>query len=436
MMGKLFSLDLQAAIDWLLSSLPFAGATSDNQQSDTPGAIANDAASTTPQAPDANSLPQNDVANIKSVVPTHDGAAGSRNAAADTTVTDEVLHHQQQHHQNTADASSIAPANEGVHLLAPEAATDSFATLNPALETSPAWNGTTTFTLGTFGGSIAPVNFADFAAHSIYQSSSGHTPVLVDPSEPSIVLSSLGGGGAAPNGSAPLASGSSSTGLIINVVYDSSVSSAPSGFTAVIQQVVNYFETHFTNPISITINVGFGEIGGGSLPSNALGASETYIESAFYSDLKSALLTAGTPGATTLPSTGPTGGTYWVSTAEARALGLDPSYPGIDGYVGFGNSAGLFDYDNTNGVSGGSYDFYGVVAHEFTEVMGRMLFVGTTVANTAHSYGALDLFHFSGSGTRDFFQSTPDYFSVASGATNIDSFNTDAGGDAAACALA
>src|SRR5712671_365760 len=147
-MGKLFSLDLQAAIDWLLSSLPFAGATSDNQQSDTPAANGNDAASSTPQAPDANSLPQNEVANIKSVVPTHDDAAGSRNAAADTTVTDEVLH--QQHHQKIVDASLIGPANEGGHLLAPEAASDSFATLNPALETSPAWNGTTTFTLGTF----------------------------------------------------------------------------------------------------------------------------------------------------------------------------------------------------------------------------------------------------------------------------------------------
>src|SRR5712671_2242807 len=137
-MGKLFSLDLQAAIDWLLSSLPFAGATSDSQQSDTPAANANDAASTASQAADTNSLPQNDVANIKSVVPTHDGAAGSRNAT-DTTVTDEVLHHHQQQHQNTADASSIAPANEGGHLLASEAASNSFGTLNAEPGTSPAW---------------------------------------------------------------------------------------------------------------------------------------------------------------------------------------------------------------------------------------------------------------------------------------------------------
>jgi hypothetical protein len=232
-----------------------------------------------------------------------------------------------------------------------------------------------------------------------------------------------------PSDAAPLASGAVSTGLTIKVIYDPSVANAPSGFTAVIGQVVDYFETHFSNPVTITINVGYGKIGGSAFPADALGASEAVIESVPYKTLVSSLQAAATPGASTLPAIDPTGGTYWVPAAEARALGLDTTDPDLDGNVGFSNAPGLFDFDNSDGVTPGSYDFFGVVAHEFTEIMGRMLFVGENVNETPNGYGVLDLFHFSSAGNR-IFTEKPGYFSVDNGATSINSFNTVPGGDA------
>jgi Ca2+-binding RTX toxin-like protein len=98
--------------------------------------------------------------------------------------------------------------------------------------------------------------------------------------------------------------------------------------------------------------------------------------------------------------------------------------------VGFSSSSGAFDYDNSNGVTAGSYDFYGVVAHEFSEVMGRILLVGKTVGGLSNSYDALDLFHYSSSGVHTFTASAGGYFSVDGGNSVVNSFNSVVGGDA------
>jgi hypothetical protein len=57
----------------------------------------------------------------------------------------------------------------------------------------------------------------------------------------------------------------------INIVYDPSVANAPAGFTTAITDAVNFLDKLFTNPISITIDVGYGEVDGLQLDSNALG---------------------------------------------------------------------------------------------------------------------------------------------------------------------
>jgi hypothetical protein len=57
------------------------------------------------------------------------------------------------------------------------------------------------------------------------------------------------------------------------------------------------------------------------------------------------------------------------------------------GSVGFSSTFG-FDYNDADGVSG--YDFNSVVLHEITEVMGRSLAVGGTIAGASPSYYAGD----------------------------------------------
>jgi hypothetical protein len=218
--------------------------------------------------------------------------------------------------------------------------------------------------------------------------------------------------------------------MIINVTYDSSVSSAPAGFTSTVNAVVQYFQTQFTDPITINIDVGYGEVGGQSLGSGALGESITYINSYSYSQLRSALSTDATSTAdgtavASLPSSNPAGtANYWVATAEAKALGLAGASSSLDGYVGFSSAPGIFDYNNADGVTAGQYDFFGVVAHEISEVMGRFIMGGS-------SYTPLSLFDYSAAGVRDMSGAQPGYFSINGGSTNLDSFNSNLGGDLA-----
>lgn len=227
----------------------------------------------------------------------------------------------------------------------------------------------------------------------------------------------------------------SSGGLVVNVVYDASVANAPAGFTADVQSVINYFESHFSNPVTITIDVGYGEVDGTSLGSGALGESITYFDPVSYAQLQSALAAnlnanGNSAAAATLPATSPVSGQWWVSTAEAEALGITSASNNPDGYVGFSSTANIFAYNDTSGVPSNQYDFMAVVAHEISEVMGRQMFDGTNAFGTGASYDPLDLFHYSASGVRDFTGYTG-YASANGGKTSLDAFNTIRGGDLA-----
>jgi len=78
-------------------------------------------------------------------------------------------------------------------------------------------------------------------------------------------------------------------GLVFNITYDSSVSSAPAGFTTAIAAVVNYYTSVFYDPVTINIDVGWGEVAGQALASGALGESETNLGVFGYSQVKTAL---------------------------------------------------------------------------------------------------------------------------------------------------
>jgi VCBS repeat-containing protein len=270
-------------------------------------------------------------------------------------------------------------------------------------------------------------------------------PISTEPSPssagpiPTWIIESSGTGGTSGGSSGTTGAGTivnqASGGLVINVVYDASVSNAPAGFTADVQSVVNYFESHFSNPVTITIDVGYGEVDGYSLGSNALGESITYFDQVSYAQLQSALASnlsanGNSAAAATLPATSPVNGQWWVSTAEAEALGLTSASNNPDGYVGFSSTANIFAYNDANGVPGSQYDFMAVVAHEISEVMGRQMFDGTNAFGTGASYDPLDLFHYSAPGVRDF-TGYSGYASADGGKTSLDSFNTVHGGDLA-----
>ena len=221
--------------------------------------------------------------------------------------------------------------------------------------------------------------------------------------------------------------------MLINISYAISVNSAPAAFKTAINAVVQYLQAQFTDSITINIGVGYGEINGQPLDSGALGESESFFRSYSYTQLRNALASDAksaddNTAVGTLPASDPTGGGgYYITRGEAKALGLLAASTSPDGYVGF--ASGPFDYDNSNGVTAGQYDFFGVVAHEITEVMGRTLFVGQPFGSAQSAYTVMDLFHYSASGVRDFSGTQAGYFSLDGGKTNLDNFNTNPNGD-------
>lgn len=275
-------------------------------------------------------------------------------------------------------------------------------------------------------------------------------PLIPPPFAPTVaaegtsVLYAPDGGSAARGGSGGGTSGSTTTttttttspgSLVINISWDASVQSAPSGFTTAVLAAVNWLESQIIDPITLNIAVGYGEVNGSALGSNALGASQTYLTSVSYSGLVNAL-TADATSATdssvvaSMPATAPVSGNLWVSAGEAKALGLAAANTtSTDGFVGFSSSL-PFTYDNTGGVASGTYDFNGVALHELTEVMGRMLFTGGSLGSYTNNYMLMDLLHYSAAGVHDFSASTPGYFSADGGTTNLGTFNTVSGGDA------
>ena len=219
--------------------------------------------------------------------------------------------------------------------------------------------------------------------------------------------------------------------MFFNISFDSSVNGAPAGFVSTFDAAVAFLSSNFTDNITINVNVGFGEIAGSSLGAGDLGESEWNLNHYSYATIKSALVSdaKSSDDATSLnalPLSEP--GNWWVTTAEAKALGLSGPSSNSDGSVGFSSSAS-FDYDRSDGITAGQYDFFATVVHELTEVMGRALLVGGNIGSTPNSYLPLDLFHFSGPNTHLFVGSSPGYFSVDNGNTDLDNFNTNPGGD-------
>jgi hypothetical protein len=238
-------------------------------------------------------------------------------------------------------------------------------------------------------------------------------------------------GDTSPSNTTALANGSASTSpFVINIIWDASVSSAPAGFIAGVQAAVQYLESQFSDPVTINIAVGYGEVNGTPMGSGALGESITGLNEFSYSQLTGALASDAKTSVdrgvvaslASLPSSIESS-TFWASNAEAKALGLAAGNgPALDGAVGFSSIYG-FDYNVADGVSG--YDFNGTVLHEITEVMGRTMLIGGSFRGLSPSYEAADLVHYSAPGAHTLFSGG--YFSVDGGVTRLGDFNAGGG---------
>lgn len=197
--------------------------------------------------------------------------------------------------------------------------------------------------------------------------------------------------------------------LSFQLSWDLSVGSAPASFTSLVGSMAQNLANKLTaaGPVTVNIKVGWGTLNGGALPGGALGATTNFLTTygstaAAYNLLRSKVVAAGSGSvidqqmlAGALPTTAPVAGFIYLSTAQAKALKVvTGTQASLDAYVGIAAT----DYLQT---TGSGYDLSGVVNHEFTEVMGRIMLTGARVGTaTLPGYTLEDLMHFAAPGAR------------------------------------
>lgn len=231
-----------------------------------------------------------------------------------------------------------------------------------------------------------------------------------------------------------LVTGSGSN-LQIDLVWDKSVSSAPAGFQSAIIAAAQTYVHDFTASSKevIYISVGWGEVGGTSMSANALGESQSYGYLTNYATVTKAL---SADGYSFSASNEPTSGQFFVTSADAKAIGLISGTSGstasVDGFVGFSTLKGTgYSWNfNATGTTGSQYNLQAVADHEISEVMGRIAMEGTVTYNGAKTYTPLDLFNYASQGTLEL-NGNGGYFSANGGVTHEGNFNnaTLYGGD-------
>jgi hypothetical protein len=129
--------------------------------------------------------------------------------------------------------------------------------------------------------------------------------------------------------------------------------------------------------------------------------------------------------------------TIRMNTANAKALGLLGTTTTSDASISFSNQFS-WDFNRTDGITGGTFDFVGIAAHEIGHALGFVSGVDILDSNSRNPYyrddqftyvNTLDLFRYStaskNQGAIDWTADTRDkYFSVDGGTTKIASFAT------------
>jgi hypothetical protein len=113
-------------------------------------------------------------------------------------------------------------------------------------------------------------------------------------------------------------------------------------------------------------------------------------------------------------------GTWWLTRAQAKALGHIPDDLAEDGSTTFG-AGNPFTF--SGGIAAGTFDFQGIAAHEISEVMGRLGVSGGCVDTTPNSFTLIDNFSYTGPGTKGLRGGPGADFSIDNGTTLLKLWN-------------
>jgi hypothetical protein len=241
-----------------------------------------------------------------------------------------------------------------------------------------------------------------------------------------------------------LVAGSTASALNINLEFDTDANYMAAGLSAAditamkaaCASAATQFTSRYSDPINVNIKVtaspGTTDLGSSTTPFDTV---DTYnnLRAAFAGDSKTAddATSVGTGGS--LPAGADpiaTAHGYNVTRAQAKALGLRPDDMQNDGTFNFGGGQ-PYTFDPNNRNVAGKFDFIGVAMHEYSEIMGRNSIMGDTLGTGTPQYVAMDLFHYTGAGTRGFGKGPGRFFSFNNGTSLLIAFNdnTANGGD-------
>ena len=211
--------------------------------------------------------------------------------------------------------------------------------------------------------------------------------------------------------------------LTITPIYDVSWDSAPASATADVRSVINEFQASFTNPVTITLQFGWGNVAGLHVDHGA-----AYFPQLFQAQPDQYTLAQTekliTDHANAHPENGPINtaaqnlpnlypnpngrDTFFVSDAQYKALtGAAQNKDPVDGFAGFSNRTS-WHYSDGSGTSQGSFDFKSTVEHEITHAMGRF-----------------DAAYQSGLGGGPLYLAPLDFYKYGCNTTNLDPTRTE-----------
>lgn len=184
----------------------------------------------------------------------------------------------------------------------------------------------------------------------------------------------------------------------------------------------NVFTANFTDNIHVNITVD--AVTGTSV----FGQSSTFLYSVPYSSLITLMNNDKTTandntavlGSLSVPDPTSGAGTWWISTAQAKAIGYVADNLSADGTTKFGTGN---PFTFAGPIAPGTFDFQGVAAHEISEVLGRLGISGGTIGATANSYSLIDLFSYKGPGVAGIGKDGGNFFSIDAGTTLIKGYN-------------
>ena len=231
------------------------------------------------------------------------------------------------------------------------------------------------------------------------------------------------------------------------------------------QRAADYWESQFTDPVTVNLSIGFSALGPGILGQagstriaataastmNALVDDATstddlaavshlpalnfglYLSFLTQKNTETGSTTVSLDNDTFLNGASSNNNRYLdITTANAKALGLvAPDLAAEDASITF-SSLFNWDFDSSDGVGAGLQDFVGVAIHEIGHALGFVSGVDTVdycITNridldpyAVHS--VLDLYRYSAAGTLNLAAGANAYFSLDGGVTSLGGFST------------